>query len=37
MAWMRFFAERPVPIVHLPTGLGFVLIEPQQSAVLGKT
>lgn len=31
-----FFAERPEPIVHLPTGQGFVLIEPQQSAGLGK-
>jgi hypothetical protein len=24
-----FFADRPEPIVHLPTGQGFVLIEPQ--------
>jgi hypothetical protein len=31
-----FYAERPAPIVHLPTGQGFVLIEPQRSAGLGK-
>ena len=31
-----FFAGRAEPIVHLPTGQGFVLIEPKQSAGLDK-
>jgi O-methyltransferase len=32
-----FFAERPEPIVHLPTGQGFVVIEPPQPAGLGQS
>ena len=27
-----FFADRPEPIVHLPTGQRFVVIEPRLSA-----
>jgi len=36
LAMDAFFAERPEPIVHLPTGQGFVLIEPQHSGRSGK-
>jgi hypothetical protein len=32
-----FFADRPEPIVHLPTGQGLVLIEPREATRLGRS
>jgi hypothetical protein len=32
-----FFADRPEPIVHLPTGQGFVLVEPREEPRFGRS